>query len=156
FCSRFTHVAFYLNAVEMLVKIPFSVVPTLPTAATITIEMPPAIRAYSIAVAAASSAKKAWNFLIMAAVSVIYSDSLSVRKNGLGRIAESDSDVRHDLLRLSYRSRTHGTSRAGPRRVERGASGAPGQCDCLVERRLELRGSRHSFADRRRYRAIVA
>ena len=30
------------------------------------------------------------------------------------------------------------------------------QCDCLVERRLELRGSRHSFADRRRYRAIVA
>src|ERR1035437_6000630 len=86
----------------------------------------------------------------------LYSDSLSVRKNGLGRIAESDSDVRHDLLRLSYRSRTHGTSRAGPRRVERGASGAPGQCDCLVERRLELRGSRHSFADRRRYRAIVA
>src|ERR1035437_1953226 len=86
----------------------------------------------------------------------LYSDSLSVRKNGLGRIAESDSDVRHDLLRLSYRSRTQETSRAGPRRVERGASGAPGQCDCLVERRLELRGSRHSFADRRRYRAIVA
>src|ERR1017187_2341663 len=71
------------------------------------------------------------NLLEQGAVHVLYSDSLSVRKNGLGRIAESDSDVRHDLLRLSYRSRTHGTSRAGPRRVARGASGAPGQCDCL-------------------------
>ena len=57
--------------VETLVNIPFSVMPMLLTAATITIEMPPAIRAYSIAVAADSSAKKAWNFLIMATVSVI-------------------------------------------------------------------------------------
>src|SRR5450759_1136749 len=31
-------------------------------------------------------------------IRLVYSDSLSVRKNGLGRIAESDSDVRHDLL----------------------------------------------------------
>ena len=68
----------------MLVKIPFSVVPTLPTAATITIEMPPAIRAYSIAVAADSSAKKAWNFLIMAAV---FSDTpkVSVKSSPLIR-----------------------------------------------------------------------
>jgi hypothetical protein len=46
--------------------------------------MPPAIRAYSIAVAADSSAKKAWNFLIMAAV---FSDTpkVSVKSSPLIR-----------------------------------------------------------------------
>jgi len=55
----------YLSAVETLVNVAFKLVPMLLTAATITIERPPAIMAYSIAVAADSLAKKAWAFVIM-------------------------------------------------------------------------------------------
>ena len=57
----------------MLVKVPFSVAPTLLTAATITIESPAAIRAYSIVVAADLSARKAWNVRIMAGISPLSS-----------------------------------------------------------------------------------
>lgn len=48
----------YLSAFDTLVKVAFSVVPMLLTATTIMIEMKPAIRAYSIAVAAESLFKK--------------------------------------------------------------------------------------------------
>jgi hypothetical protein len=49
---------YYLSAVDTLVKAAFSVVPMLSTAARITIEIPAAISAYSMAVAPELSLKK--------------------------------------------------------------------------------------------------
>jgi hypothetical protein len=51
-------IRYYFNAVETLVKVAFSIVPMLLTATTITIDMPPAISAYSMAVAPESSLRK--------------------------------------------------------------------------------------------------
>jgi hypothetical protein len=48
----------YLSAVDTLVKVAFTVVPILLTAARITIEMPAAIIAYSMAVTPELSFKK--------------------------------------------------------------------------------------------------
>jgi hypothetical protein len=55
---RAGYIGSYLSAFDTLVKVAFSVVPMLLTATTIMIEMKPAIRAYSIAVAAESTFKK--------------------------------------------------------------------------------------------------
>jgi hypothetical protein len=62
----------YLSWPDKPVNVAFNWVPMLLTAARITIESPPAIRAYSMAVAADSSARKAWNFRIIAGVSALF------------------------------------------------------------------------------------
>ena len=55
---------------ETLVNVVFNWVPMPSTAATITIESPAAIRAYSMAVAADSLARKAWSFRVIVQVSL--------------------------------------------------------------------------------------
>jgi hypothetical protein len=71
FLLQIQHATPYLSAVETLANVAFNRVPMLATAPIITIESPPAIKAYSIDVAADSSARKAWNFLFMMEVSSI-------------------------------------------------------------------------------------